>query len=77
MFAAWILITISALKRARVGLTRIAEDKYLRNMTKYEAAINELYRCKRHREMSLNYETLRRKSKSELLDILRNTHPDR
>ena len=46
-------------------------------MIKYEAAINELYRCRCHREMSMNYETLRRKSKSELLDILRNTHPDR
>ena len=44
-------------------------------MTKYEAVINELYRC--HREMGPEYESLRKKSKSDLPNILRNTHPDR
>ena len=58
-------------------LTRIEEDKYLRNMTKYEAAINELYRCQCHREMGPEYESLRKKNKSDLLNILRNTQPDR
>ena len=46
-------------------------------MIKYEAAINELYKCRCHREMGPDYEALRRKSKSELLNILRNTHSDR
>ena len=58
-------------------LTRRAEDKYLRNMIKYDTAINKLYRCKCHQEMNASYEKVKSKSKSKLLNILRNTHPDR
>ena len=52
-------------------LTLGKEDRYLRNLNKYDKAIN----C--HTEAKLAYESLKSKSGSELRDILRNTHPDK